>query len=91
MSVQMHTLAEKGSYQALAFLLTRDENSPYNDEAMKDPKQQSALEQILHHLIDTGGLLPPEQLVCPNCGCHFPGEHHLNKVQNQDNNNPSLN
>ena len=67
-SAQMHDLASKGSYQALSFLLSRDENSPYSDKLL-DPKQQAALEMLLSILSNKEGigftsLLPPsaEQL-----------------------------
>lgn len=39
-AAKMHELALKGSYQAQAFILARDPNSPYSDEAKLDPKRQ---------------------------------------------------
>lgn len=60
-SAQMHDLAKKGSYQALAFLLSRAPESPYRDGANSiDPKQQDSLQFLISHIIENGGLMPPD-------------------------------
>lgn len=70
---KMHSMAKAGNFQAAAFILSRDETSPYRDSLMKvDPKELDALEKILQYLVDNNGLLPPPQLYCAHCGRAVP-------------------
>ena len=83
-AAKMHELALKGSYQAQAFILARDPNSPYSDESKLDPRRQEALETLLAYITDKGNLLPFPHKVCPKCGTEIPDNSYSPAQTTQD-------